>query len=97
MSTEEFAKLRAEMEHHRTTALVLAERLQYHIRENADYDECKAENKRLKTRILAIVDQLQAVLCEPDGTCCIAGSAEDRTIINKALDELETLCGRDKL
>jgi hypothetical protein len=34
------------------------------------------------------LEQLKSVLCEPDGTCCIAGSDEDRAIIDRALQAL---------
>jgi len=34
------------------------------------------------------IEQLKSVLCEPDGTCCIAGSDEDRAIIEGALQAL---------
>jgi len=31
------------------------------------------------------VEQLKSVLCDPDGKCCIAGSDEDRAIVDRAL------------
>jgi hypothetical protein len=34
------------------------------------------------------LEQLKSVLCGPDGTCCIAGSDEDRAIIDRALQAL---------
>ena len=35
------------------------------------------------------IDKLKSVLCGPDGKCCIAGSDEDRAIIDRALQALE--------
>jgi len=34
------------------------------------------------------IDQLKAVLCDPNGKCCIDGSDEDRAIIDRALQAL---------
>ena len=34
------------------------------------------------------IEQLKSVLCDPEGTCCIAGSDEDRAIIDRALQAL---------
>jgi hypothetical protein len=34
------------------------------------------------------LEQLKSVLCDPEGTCCIAGSDEDRAIIDRALQAL---------
>jgi len=34
------------------------------------------------------VEQLKSVLCDPEGKCCIAGSDEDRAIIDRALKAL---------
>ena len=34
------------------------------------------------------IDQLKSVLCDPRGKCCIAGSDEDRLIIDRALHAL---------
>ena len=47
----ERTKLRAELEKHQNTAIVLAEQLHYHLRENEDYDKLKDENKRLKAEL----------------------------------------------
>lgn len=38
---------------------------------------------------MSAVEQLKSVLCGPDGKCCIAGSDEDRAIIDRALRALE--------
>lgn len=35
------------------------------------------------------IDKLKSVLCGPDGKCCIAGSDEDRAIIDRALQALD--------
>jgi hypothetical protein len=35
------------------------------------------------------IEKLKAVLCGPDGECCIDGSDEDRKIIDEALTQLE--------
>ena len=35
------------------------------------------------------IDQLKSVLCGPEGKCCIAGSDEDRSIVDRALQALE--------
>ena len=37
---------------------------------------------------MTAIDQLKSVLCDPEGKCCIAGSDEDRAIIDRALDAL---------
>ena len=34
------------------------------------------------------IDQLKAVLCDPNGKCCIDGSDEDRAIVDRALQAL---------
>jgi hypothetical protein len=34
------------------------------------------------------IDELKSVLCDPEGKCCIAGSEEDRAIIDRALKAL---------
>jgi hypothetical protein len=34
------------------------------------------------------IEQLKSVLCDPEGKCCIAGSDEDRAIVNRALQAL---------
>ena len=34
------------------------------------------------------IDQLKSVLCDPEGKCCIAGSDEDRAIVDRALEAL---------
>lgn len=34
------------------------------------------------------IDQLKSVLCDPTGKCCIAGSEEDRAIVDRALQAL---------
>ena len=34
------------------------------------------------------LDQLKSVLCDPEGKCCIAGSDEDRAIVDSALKAL---------
>jgi len=34
------------------------------------------------------IDQLKSVLCDPSGKCCIAGSDEDRAIVDRALQAL---------
>jgi len=34
------------------------------------------------------IEQLKSVLCDPEGKCCIAGSDEDRAIIDRALQAL---------
>ena len=34
------------------------------------------------------IDKLKSVLCDPEGKCCIAGSDEDRAIIDRALKAL---------
>jgi len=34
------------------------------------------------------IDQLKSVLCDPEGKCCIAGSDEDRAIVDRALAAL---------
>ena len=34
------------------------------------------------------LEQLKSVLCDPKGKCCIAGSDEDRAIIDRALQAL---------
>lgn len=34
------------------------------------------------------LDQLKSVLCNPEGKCCIAGSDEDRAIVDRALEAL---------
>ena len=31
------------------------------------------------------IEQLESVLCDPEGNCCITGSNSDRQIVNKAL------------
>jgi len=36
-------------------------------------------------------DNLTAVLCDPEGKCCISGSDADRRIIDDALDILRAL------
>jgi len=36
------------------------------------------------------IEQLKSVLCDPEGKCCIAGSDEDRAIIDRALQALAT-------
>ena len=35
-----------------------------------------------------VIDQLKAVLCDPEGKCCVAGSDEDRAIVDRALEAL---------
>jgi hypothetical protein len=37
---------------------------------------------------LTPLDQLKSVLCDPEGKCCIAGSAEDRAVVDRALHAL---------
>jgi hypothetical protein len=37
---------------------------------------------------LTPLDQLKSVLCDPEGKCCIAGSAEDRAVVDRALQAL---------
>jgi hypothetical protein len=37
---------------------------------------------------LTPLDQLKSVLCDPEGKCCIAGSDEDRAIVDRALEAL---------
>ena len=37
------------------------------------------------------IDQLKAVLCDPEGKCCVAGSDEDRAIVDRALEALAQL------
>ena len=34
------------------------------------------------------IEQLESVLCDPTGKCCITGSDEDRAIVDRALKEL---------
>jgi len=34
------------------------------------------------------IDQLKSVLCDPEGKCCIAGSDEDRAVVDCALQAL---------
>ena len=34
------------------------------------------------------IEQLKAVLCDPEGKCCIQGSDTDRAIVDRALQEL---------
>ena len=34
------------------------------------------------------IEQLKSVLCNHDGKCCIAGSEEDRAIVDRALQAL---------
>ena len=34
------------------------------------------------------LNQLKSVLCDPEGKCCIAGSDEDRAIVDRALEAL---------
>ena len=34
------------------------------------------------------IEQLKSVLCNHDGRCCIAGSDEDRAIVDRALQTL---------
>jgi hypothetical protein len=34
------------------------------------------------------IDQLKSVLCDPESRCCIAGSDEDRAIVDRALKAL---------
>lgn len=34
------------------------------------------------------LEQLKSVLCDPEGKCCIAGSDEDRAIVDRALQAL---------
>jgi hypothetical protein len=34
------------------------------------------------------IEQLKSVLCDPSGKCCIAGSDEDRAIVDRALQAL---------
>lgn len=34
------------------------------------------------------LEQLKSVLCDPKGKCCIAGSNEDRAIVDRALQAL---------
>ena len=34
------------------------------------------------------IEQLKSVLCNHDGRCCIAGSDEDRAIVDRALQAL---------
>jgi hypothetical protein len=36
-------------------------------------------------------DELRAVLCDPEGKCCISGSNEDRAIIDLGLSAFESL------
>ena len=42
-----------------------------------------------KDTALKPLDQLKYVLCDPEGKCCIAGSDEDRAIVDRALQALE--------
>jgi hypothetical protein len=35
-----------------------------------------------------LLDQLKSVLCDPEGKCCIAGSDDDRAIVDRALQAL---------
>jgi hypothetical protein len=37
---------------------------------------------------LTPLDQLKSVLCNPEGKCCIAGSDEDRAVVDRALQAL---------
>jgi hypothetical protein len=37
---------------------------------------------------MTAIDQLKSVLCDPEGKCCIAGSDEDRAIVDRALEAL---------
>ncbi len=37
---------------------------------------------------MSATDQLKSVLCDPEGKCCIAGSDEDRAIVDRALEAL---------
>jgi hypothetical protein len=37
---------------------------------------------------MGAIEQLKSVLCDPEGKCCIAGSDEDRAIIDRALQAL---------
>ena len=37
---------------------------------------------------MKLIEQLKSVLCGPDGKCCIAGSDEDRAIVDRALQAL---------
>lgn len=41
-----------------------------------------------------IVDELEGVLCDPEGNVCIAGSEGDRVVIRGALNKLKGLGGR---
>lgn len=34
------------------------------------------------------LERLESVLCDPEGRCCIAGSDDDRAIVDEALDSL---------
>jgi hypothetical protein len=34
------------------------------------------------------IDQLKSILCDPEGKCCIAGTDEDRAIVDRALKAL---------
>ena len=38
---------------------------------------------------MSIHEELTAVLCDPEGKCCIKGSDADREIIDKALADYE--------
>lgn len=43
----------------------------------------------LKIEIREIVNELEAVLCDPEGKACIQGSESDLKIIDKALARLK--------
>ena len=53
----------------------------------------KQDNTRegMKAEQQKISDKLKAILCNPDGECCISGTDADRDIIDEAIEELQVL------
>lgn len=43
------------------------------------------------------IDKLKAVLCDPEGKCCIHGSDEDRRIVDEAITALQSIIDQDAL
>lgn len=40
---------------------------------------------------MSALENLRAVLCDPEGRCCIAGSDEDRAIVDRGLADVAEL------
>jgi hypothetical protein len=43
------------------------------------------------------IDKLKAVLCDPEGKCCIHGSDEDRRIVDEAITALQSIIAQHAL